>query len=149
MEIFKSHLSEIVEHEEVQILDPTVLSDFNNFLCRQPWLGTVIDWDSVRGCMELVLPASGGWEVDLIKWVRTTALGKNTHIVPYFRANEGSILLPMNLGLSRIDLLYSRYPNAAYLFGATVEDGKKVFSFGHILYWNGGDVFRATSSKIE
>lgn len=149
MEIYRSHLGDLVAHEEVQIVPSTVLREFNECLCRLPWIGASIDWNNVPGNMELVLPAYEGWEYELIEWVRTTALGQDTHIVPYYKANECSIMLPVSLGLSRIDLLYSGYPNPAYLFGATIADGKSCFNFGHLLYWNGGDVFRATSSSLE
>ena len=125
---------------------PTALSDlFDDYVAALPWRGTAaLDWSRMPASRELNLV--GKSQADVFAWVKTTGLGRRSHVVVWYSRTEGGIVVPLRVGAEALDELYCDAPGARFAFGAEIESGGALEPFfGDLLQYGYGDLLVATA----
>ncbi len=124
---------------------PTAISDvFDDHVAALPWAGTTgLDWSRMPASREFSLVGKSPAEV--YAWVKTTGLGRRSHMVIWYSRTEGGIVVPLRVAAEALDELYWDAPGARFAFGAVVESGGAFQPFfADLLQYGYGDLLVAT-----
>jgi hypothetical protein len=82
---------------------------------------------------------------DVYAWIKTTSLGRRSHLAVWYSREEGGIVAPLRVAAEALDELYWRAPGPYFSFGAEVEGNGNVQPFfADLLQYPIGDVLVAT-----
>lgn len=122
---------------------PGELSDaFDRYLCALPWVGSSLDWTKLPPPEQInVVRASPD---EMRAWLSRTAIGGHSHIVVWYSAREGGIVVPLEVGFEHLDELYGAEPR--YCFGLDIVRGAMKPVYEALLEYGKGDLYSAVSA---
>jgi len=118
---------------------------FDRYLSSLPWLGVRLDWSRMPPSVRFDMSAAA--DVELREWLRTTRLSLHPQMAIWYSEREGGIVVPTDLGIVNLDVLYRGAPGIRYCFGINASDGEMEPHYGDLLQYGGGDVLVAVASQ--
>jgi hypothetical protein len=125
---------------------PAAISDrFDDHVTGLPWAGTTgLDWSRMPASSQFNLVGKSPTEV--YAWIKTTGLGRRSHMVVWYSRTEGGIVVPLQTAAEALDELYCDAPGPRFAFGAGVEGGGTIRAFfADLLQYGYGDLLVATA----
>lgn len=118
---------------------------FEVHVAALPWAGTTgLDWSRMPASRQLNLVGKSPAEV--YAWVKTTGLGRRSHMVVWYSRTEGGVVVPLRVGAEALDELYYDAPGVRFAFGAVADGGVVVQPFfADLLQYGHGDLLVATA----
>ncbi|WP_345140102.1 hypothetical protein [Flavobacterium ginsengiterrae] len=75
--------------------------------------------------------------------VKKTKIGRNSHIVFWYKSGQPSLMCKKEFALQNIDTAYWKTPGKRFMFGANIINGRVNLSFGDLLIYDGNDIINA------
>jgi hypothetical protein len=125
----------MLEARTAVVVDKSVIGDFDKFICLQPWLPTSIDW---RFIPHESFRLSGDDCDDAIRWLESTVVGRNSHLVAVYARDEPGLLCTIREAVRSLGPLFRRAPGKRFLFGA-LSDGPCLYRFEDFVEFDGGE----------
>jgi hypothetical protein len=129
-----AHLLELVDLG-IAVMGPARQSKafHQNTIRQYPRVRDAIDWARVPGSTMLRLSEAG--DDELIAFVRSTSLGRHSHVAVIYMPESEGLIAPINAALTYIDTFTRIVPRICYLVGAEPTGSGYDYAFADFLEW--------------
>lgn len=125
----------------IVIADVSVIEEFYRYLDTLRWFPQSLDWTAMPLSESFNLAI--GTQDDAVKWVRSMAIGRHSHIIVAYKEDEPGLICTPEILVSNLGAIFDGAPGRRYLFGADrCTEGWK-YDFGSLLEFDGCEVLTA------
>jgi hypothetical protein len=142
MHIRSKHVQQWIRTGYAIVVTEDVTAQFGLHLEELPWLpsGSGLDWTRLKG---LATDLSRIDAPHLTNWLAHMPLGGDPYWVFWYSSEEPGIACEKAFAASHLSEAFWTAPGKRYVFGAAMQDGKLVPSFGHFAEYDGTDALIA------
>ena len=120
-------------------LESATSQAFDEYVHSLRWSGTTgLDWSRMPSFRQIDLAHSAVEQ--LLRWVRTTAVGRHSHLAVWYSKQEGGIVVELDKGIAALDELYFDAPGPRFCFGVEIDEDTLRPAFEDLLQYGPGDL---------